>query len=129
MQNRGSAFSLDHNHHNALAPGKQSASTLMSGMLMKDGLAYAVYGSQGGEVQPQAQTAFITRLVDHGLDVQAALKLRACCTAARGGTTPTSSGLSRRLPTSCSQPCAAAATPSSPLAGRIRAWEPPKPSA
>ena len=74
MQNRGSAFSLDHNHQNALAPGKQSASTLMSGMLMKDGLAYAVYGSQGGEVQPQAQTAFITRLVDHGLDVQAALE-------------------------------------------------------
>lgn len=74
LQNRGSAFSLDPAHHNALSPGKQSASTLMSGMLMKDGQAYAVYGSQGGEVQPQAQTAFITRLVDMGLDVQAALE-------------------------------------------------------
>ena len=57
-----------------LAPGKQSASTLMSSMLLKDGLPYAVYGSQGGEVQPQAQTAFVTRLVDFGFDVQAALE-------------------------------------------------------
>ena len=29
--------------------------------------------SQGGEVQPQAQTALVTRIVDFGLDVQSAL--------------------------------------------------------
>ena len=74
MQNRGCGFSLDCAHPNVLAPGKQSASTLMSSMLLKDGLPYAVYGSQGGEVQPQAQTAFVTRLVDFGFDVQAALE-------------------------------------------------------
>lgn len=73
LQNRGSFFSLDPRHPNALQPGKQSASTLMSGMLLKDGQPYLVYGSQGGEVQPQAQTALVTRLVDFGFDVQQAL--------------------------------------------------------
>lgn len=73
MQNRGSFFSLDPGHPNALVPGKQSASTLMSGMLLKDGQPFLVYGSQGGEVQPQAQTALVTRVVDFGFDVQQAL--------------------------------------------------------
>ena len=73
LQNRGSFFSLDPRHPNFLKPGKQSASTLMSGMLCKDGQPYLVYGSQGGEVQPQAQTALVTRIVEFGLDVQSAL--------------------------------------------------------
>lgn len=73
LQNRGSFFSLDPQHPNFLKPGKQSASTLMSGMLCRDGRPYLVYGSQGGEVQPQAQTALVTRIVDFGLDVQSAL--------------------------------------------------------
>jgi gamma-glutamyltranspeptidase len=73
LQNRGSFFSLDPQHPNALQPGKQSASTLMSGMLCKDGQPYLVYGSQGGEVQPQAQTALVTRIVDFDLDIQSAL--------------------------------------------------------
>ena len=73
LQNRGSFFSLDPRHPNALKPGKQSASTLMSGMLCKDGQPYLVYGSQGGEVQPQAQTALVTRVVDFDLDIQSAL--------------------------------------------------------
>lgn len=73
LQNRGSFFSLDPQHPNFLKPGKQSASTLMSGMLCRDGQPYLVYGSQGGEVQPQAQTALVTRIVDFGLDVQSAL--------------------------------------------------------
>jgi gamma-glutamyltranspeptidase/glutathione hydrolase len=73
LQNRGCGFSLDPASPNALEAGKQPASTLMSAMLMKDGLPYLVYGSQGGNAQPQAQTAFLTRHVDLGLDVQSAL--------------------------------------------------------
>lgn len=74
LQNRGSFFSLDPAHPNVLAPGKQSASTLMSGMLYKEGKPYMVYGTQGGEVQPQTQTSLVTRVVDFGLDVQAAIE-------------------------------------------------------
>src|SRR5690606_28759024 len=73
LQNRGSFFSLQPDHPNVLQPGKQSASTLMSGMLFKDGRPYLVYGTQGGEVQPQTQTAVVTRVVDFGLDVQQAI--------------------------------------------------------
>jgi gamma-glutamyltranspeptidase/glutathione hydrolase len=73
MQNRGAGFSLDPADDNALEAGKQPASTLMSAMVLKDGLPYLVYGSQGGNAQPQAQTAFLTRHLDLGLDVQRAL--------------------------------------------------------
>jgi len=73
LQNRGSFFLLDPRHPNVLAPGKQSASTLMSGMLYRDGKPYLVYGTQGGEVQPQTQTSLVTRVVDFGLDVQSAI--------------------------------------------------------
>lgn len=74
LQNRGSFFSLDPAHCNVLAPGKQSASTLMSGMLFRDGKPYLVYGTQGGEVQPQTQTSLVTRIVDYGMNVQAAIE-------------------------------------------------------
>jgi len=73
LQNRGSFFSLQPDHPNVLQPGKQSASTLMSGMLFKDGKPYLVYGTQGGEVQPQTQTSVVTRVVDFGLDAQQAI--------------------------------------------------------
>ncbi|GAB3625508.1 gamma-glutamyltransferase [Pandoraea terrae] len=74
LQNRGSFFSLDPAHPNVIAPGKQSASTLMSGMVFKDGAPYMVYGTQGGEVQPQTQTSLITRVLDFGMDVQTAIE-------------------------------------------------------
>ncbi len=74
LQNRGSFFSLDPHHPNALEPHKQSASTLMSGMLFKAGKPYLVYGTQGGEVQPQTQTSLVTRIVDFGFDVQEAIE-------------------------------------------------------
>ena len=74
LQNRGSFFSLDPTHPNVLQAGKQSASTLMSGMLFKEGQPYLVYGTQGGEVQPQTQTSLATRIVDFGMDVQSAIE-------------------------------------------------------
>lgn len=74
LQNRGSFFSLDPAHPNVLAPGKQTASTLMAGMLLRNGQPYLVHGSQGGEVQPQTNAALVTRIVDFGLDVQHAIE-------------------------------------------------------
>ncbi|GGI17152.1 gamma-glutamyltransferase [Oxalicibacterium faecigallinarum] len=73
MQNRGSFFSLQPDHPNVLKAGKQSASTLMSGMAFKNGKPFMVYGTQGGEVQPQTQTSVLTRVVDFGLNVQQAI--------------------------------------------------------
>lgn len=70
LQNRGSFFSLDPEHVNRLMPGKRCFHTLMPGMLMKDGLLASVYGTMGGEGQPQTSTALVTRMVDFGLNPQ-----------------------------------------------------------
>ena len=74
LQNRGCFFSLDANHINALAPHKRPFHTLMPGLVLHpDGRPYLVLGTMGGEGQPQTQLALLTRLLDFGLDLQAAI--------------------------------------------------------
>ena len=74
LQNRGAFFSLDPAHPNRLAPGKQTAHTLIPSMYLVDGRPRLVYGTMGGEGQPQTQAALVTRIVDRGLDPQAAVE-------------------------------------------------------
>lgn len=74
LQNRGAFFSLDEEHPNHLQPGKRTFHTLIPALLMKDGYPYLAYGSMGGEGQPQAQAALVTRIVDFGYDVQQAIE-------------------------------------------------------
>lgn len=75
LQNRGSFFSLDEEHHNRLDPGKRTFHTLMPGLaLREDGSPYAALGTMGGEGQPQTQAAMMTRLVDFGYDMQQAIE-------------------------------------------------------
>jgi len=74
LQNRGSFFSLDSEHVNALAPRKRTFHTLNPAMLLKDGKPALVYGTMGGEGQPQTQAALVTRIVDYGMSVQEAIE-------------------------------------------------------
>jgi gamma-glutamyltranspeptidase/glutathione hydrolase len=74
LQNRGCFFSLDPSHPNALAPRKRTAHTLIPSMYLVDGRPRFVYGTMGGEGQPQTQAALLTRLVDRGFAVQAAVE-------------------------------------------------------
>jgi len=74
LQNRGAFFSLDPAHPNALAPGKRTAHTLIPSMYLAGGRPRFVYGTMGGEGQPQTQAALVTRLVDKGLGPQAAVE-------------------------------------------------------
>ncbi|WP_298225241.1 gamma-glutamyltransferase [Acidocella sp.] len=74
LQNRGAGFSLDPSHPNVLAPGKKSATTLMAGMLFRDGKPYMVHGTQGGDVQAQTNASLVTRVVDFNLNVQQAIE-------------------------------------------------------
>ena len=67
LQNRGSFFSLDPAHVNTLAPLKRTMHTLNPPMLRKNGRPWLVYGTMGGEGQPQTQAALVTRMVDFGL--------------------------------------------------------------
>lgn len=73
LQNRGSFFSLDPGHVNALEPLKRTFHTLMPAMACKAGEPYILYGTQGGEGQPQTQAALLTRMVDFGMDPQSAV--------------------------------------------------------
>ena len=73
LQNRGAFFSLDPSHVNRLAPHKQTAHTLIPSMYLVNGRPRFVYGTMGGEGQPQTQAALVTRLVDRGLAPQAAV--------------------------------------------------------
>ena len=73
LQNRGSFFSLDPKHVNSLQPRKRTFHTLNPAMLLKDGKPYLVYGTMGGEGQPQTQAAIVTRVVDFGLYPQDAI--------------------------------------------------------
>jgi gamma-glutamyltranspeptidase/glutathione hydrolase len=74
LQNRGAFFSLDPAHPNCLAPGKRTAHTLIPSMYFRDGRARFVYGTMGGEGQPQTQAALVTHLVDDGFGPQAAVE-------------------------------------------------------
>ncbi|RTQ92510.1 gamma-glutamyltransferase [Lysinibacillus telephonicus] len=74
LQNRGSFFSLTKNHINALAPRKRTFHTLNPAMLLKDGKPALVYGTMGGEGQPQTQAALVTRIIDYGMSVQEAIE-------------------------------------------------------
>jgi gamma-glutamyltranspeptidase/glutathione hydrolase len=74
LQNRGSFFSLDPGHVNALAPGKRTLHTLIPAMYLEDGRPRLVYGTMGGEGQPQTQAAVLTRRLFRGLGVQAAVE-------------------------------------------------------
>lgn len=74
-QNRGSYFSLDAHHPNALEPGKRTLHTLLPGMLFRDGAAapWVVAGSMGGDAQPQIHAQLVSALVDGRLDVRTAV--------------------------------------------------------
>lgn len=74
LQNRGSFFSLDEAHMNCLQPRKRTFHTLNPAMLLKDGKPALVYGTMGGEGQPQTQAALVTRIIDYGMNVQEAIE-------------------------------------------------------
>ena len=66
-QNRGCGFSLSQDHVNALRPGKRPFHTLNPAMYLEQGGPALVYGTMGGEGQPQTQAALVTRAHDFSL--------------------------------------------------------------
>lgn len=68
LQNRGCYFSLDEAHVNRLEPKKRTMHTLIPAMATRNGQPWALFGSMGGEGQPQLQTQVLINLVDHALE-------------------------------------------------------------
>lgn len=69
-QNRGASFSLDPAHLLALAPGKQPFHTLNPAAARLNDGRTMVYGSMGGDGQPQTQAALFTRYVVQGVPLK-----------------------------------------------------------
>lgn len=69
-QNRGASFSLDPKHLLALAPGKQPFHTLNPAAARLNDGRVMVYGSMGGDGQPQTQATLFTRYVVQGIPLQ-----------------------------------------------------------
>ena len=65
----------DEKHPNHLQSRKRTFHTLIPALLMRDREPYLAFGSMGGEGQPQAQAALVTRIVDFGYDVQQAIRI------------------------------------------------------
>jgi gamma-glutamyltranspeptidase/glutathione hydrolase len=68
LQNRGAYFSLAADHVNRLEPRKRTMHTLIPAMATRSGRPWALFGTMGGDGQPQLQAQVLVNLVDHGLE-------------------------------------------------------------
>lgn len=75
LQNRGAYFSLDPAAANALAPAKRTLHTLIPSMALRDGRPAMVFGTMGGDGQPQTHLQVYTAVARYGLNIQAAIEM------------------------------------------------------
>jgi gamma-glutamyltranspeptidase/glutathione hydrolase len=73
LQNRAAGFARGNDHPNRLAPAKRPFHTIIPGMLLADGGLLGPFGVMGGAMQAQGHFQVVSRLVDEGMDPQAAL--------------------------------------------------------
>jgi gamma-glutamyltranspeptidase/glutathione hydrolase len=73
LHNRGALFTLEKGHPNELAPRKRPFHTIIPAYMEK-GSQHVGFGIMGGLNQAQAHAQFVSNLVDHGMNIQAALE-------------------------------------------------------
>jgi gamma-glutamyltranspeptidase/glutathione hydrolase len=78
LQNRGGLFSLDKSHPNVLAGRKRPVHTIIPAFMEK-GDERIAFGIMGGWNQAQAHAQFVSNIVDHGMNIQAALDAARFC--------------------------------------------------
>ena len=97
-QNRGASFSLDPHKLLALKPGKKPFHTLNpAAARLKDGRVM-VYGTMGGDGQPQTQAAVFTRHVVFGQNLQTAVSAPRWLLGRTWGQTSDTLKLEQRFP-------------------------------
>jgi gamma-glutamyltranspeptidase / glutathione hydrolase len=75
LNNRaGRGFSLERGHPNCIAPGKRTMHTLMAFMAVRSGAPWLVWGTPGGDAQPQWGVQVLQNIMDFGMGVQAAVE-------------------------------------------------------
>jgi gamma-glutamyltranspeptidase / glutathione hydrolase len=71
---RGTQSWLDPDHPSSLQPWKRPRLTPNPALMLKDGRLAMVFGTPGGDVQPQAMVQLVVDVVDFGLDPQEAIE-------------------------------------------------------
>jgi gamma-glutamyltranspeptidase/glutathione hydrolase len=75
FHNRGQSFVLEEGHPNAIGPRKRPLHTIIPGMVSRDGQVVMSFGVMGGHYQAMGHAHFLSKLFDHGLDMQSAIDL------------------------------------------------------
>jgi gamma-glutamyltranspeptidase/glutathione hydrolase len=75
LHNRGANFSLLPGHPNMYAGGKRPLHTLSPPMVLRDGQPELVFGTMGGDGQPQIQVQLLHHIYDRGMNVQQAVDM------------------------------------------------------
>ena len=79
LQSRGGLFTMNASHPNALAPRKRPLHTIIPGFMegpeeSGHGVVRCAFGIMGGWNQSQAHVQFVSNVIDHGMNIQAALE-------------------------------------------------------
>lgn len=75
LHNRGMSFTLAEGHPNTLSPGRQPMHTIIPGMMTEGEQLRMSFGVMGGHYQAMGQAHLVSKIVDFGLNPQAALDL------------------------------------------------------
>jgi gamma-glutamyltranspeptidase/glutathione hydrolase len=97
-QNRGTSFSLDPSHLNCLEPGRKPFHTLNPALANLNDGRVMVYGTMGGDGQPQTQAALFTRHVFYGQPLAEAIAAPRWLLGRTWGAASTSLKLESRFP-------------------------------
>ena len=78
FHNRGIAFTVTPGLPNSVAPRKRPSHTILPGLAMRGGRPWLAFGVKGAAYQPIGQAQILTNLIDHGMDLQAAIDDARC---------------------------------------------------
>lgn len=74
LGNRMTQFKLDPKHPDSLKPGKRPRITPAPGLVTKNDEFFLVFGTPGGDMQPQAMIQVFLNIVEFGMDPQEAVE-------------------------------------------------------
>ncbi len=74
LHDRGAHFSLDPGHPAVIAGGKRPMHTLIPALALREKEPWLVFGTMGGDAQPQIHQQLLSALLDRGLELRQALE-------------------------------------------------------